>query len=97
MMVGMARSRIAYNASDSPVVITAEGHTLGGREHGTVDPSAAEVVAAVDLGVLLLGHDADREPPALELTETPEQVAVAAELVPDAEPAPRRPRTTRKD
>lgn len=28
----------AYNPTDSPVVVDAEGHILGGGEHGDADP-----------------------------------------------------------
>jgi hypothetical protein len=44
----------AYNTTDRPVVIDADGRTVGGREHATVDDRNDEITAAVDRGHLVL-------------------------------------------
>lgn len=46
----------AYNPTDRPVVLDAEGHTLGGREHADVDDRTDEVKAAVDRGHLIVSE-----------------------------------------
>ena len=68
----MARNHDAYNTTDGPVVVTDEGHMIGGREHGKVDPELDVVKAAVESGSLILA-DARRHP-------EPADVAVDAEL-----------------
>lgn len=60
-----ALPREAYNASDAPVVVAADGTTIPGHEHGLVaDPSCDEAKIAVARGVLVLGdviHDDEDE------------------------------------
>lgn len=44
----------AYNATDGPLIVTAEGHSLAGRDHGPVDTSVPVVRAHVDAGRLVV-------------------------------------------
>ena len=97
MMVGMARNRSAYNSSDHPVIIDEVGHSLGGREHGLVDPEAPEVLAAVELGVLLLEpEEIVRHPQELVPTPTVETTSSDDVVVAEVAPAAPRPRPSRK-
>lgn len=50
--------RPAYNRTDRPVVIDAEGRQLGGLEWGAVDIELDEVKKAVDAGELFV-HDVE--------------------------------------
>lgn len=45
--------RIAYNATDSALVVDPSGRILGGREHGAVDDLFDEVDLAVERGDLV--------------------------------------------
>lgn len=45
--------RLAYNPTDSPVLVDAAGRTLGGREWGPVKTTADEVKVAHDAGRLV--------------------------------------------
>lgn len=55
--------RLAYNTSDSPLLIDDEGHVLGGREWGAVNDKLDQARDAVRAGTLRfvdeLGEDAD--------------------------------------
>lgn len=84
MMVPMARNRSAYNCTDSPVVVDADGHTIGGREHGKIDVDEPFAAAALEAGSLLLADDVAHPVP-------PEPVADEPVVLVDdvAAPAPR--------
>jgi hypothetical protein len=45
---------VGYNTTDRPVLLDAEGRSLGGGEFGAVDTTSDEVKAAVDRGDLQL-------------------------------------------
>lgn len=58
--------RLAYNTGDTPVVIDAAGHTIGGGEHGLAFTGAPEVKALVDSDALVYvdveeSNDNDRD------------------------------------
>lgn len=48
---------LAYNPTDSQVVIDAQGRILGGREWGAVDTTADETKAALESGSLHIFRD----------------------------------------
>lgn len=51
-----------YNPTDQPVVLDPDGHTVGGREHATVDDRHDEVTSAVDGGRLIVVDKAEKAP-----------------------------------
>lgn len=76
--------RTAWNPADVPVVVDAEGRTIGGGEYGTVDTTDSAAKALLDAESLLLvsdpPSDADINPAlraALAATEARQVAAVA--------------------
>lgn len=106
-MARMARNHRAYNTSDSPVVVSADGAQLDGRSFGKVDPDDEFAAIAIAAKVVLLTDDLRHpEPPdppapdaaALDAAQQQVDAATAGEPA-AAEPkptaSPRRPRPGR--
>jgi hypothetical protein len=55
--VAATKRTVAFNPTDSPVVLDAEGHTLGGGEWAEVDPTSDLVSVLVEQGRLLFPAD----------------------------------------
>lgn len=68
--------RLGFNPTSGPVVIDAEGRTLGGGEWGPVDSTANAVRAAVDAGALVL-----QDAPAEDAQTAPAASTAAAAVV----------------
>lgn len=81
--------KVAYNSSDSPIVISDEGHVLGGREWGPVETTEESVKAAVDAKTLIFQKDAGDEP-------NSEAKAAQAEVDAPDEPEPEPAKSTRR-
>ena len=62
--------KTAFNPNDTPVVVDADGHTVGGHEWGTVETTEVVVSDALDAGRLVLvdvdAGASDLAPQALE-------------------------------
>ncbi len=54
---------LVYNTGDAPLLVDANGRTLGGGEHGLVYTGQPDVRAALDAGLLLAIGDTDKPPP----------------------------------
>jgi hypothetical protein len=74
-------NRLAYNTTDSPVIVTKDGRTLGGGEFGPVDADDKAVQAAIDAGWLTWRDDVD----AVDADKRNEQATAALEELAEVE------------
>lgn len=75
--------RLAFNPTDSPVIVSKDGRTLGGGEFGPVDADDKAVQAAVDADRLVWRDDAAE----VDADERNEQATAALEQLAEVEQA----------
>lgn len=79
--------KTAFNTTDQPVTVDAEGRMIGGQEWGSINTTADEAKALLEQGIIVIvdkpGDDADVNPEAAAAFDATDRLAELAALPAD--------------